>query len=308
MTMIRIGVIGTINKDSVTLADGTRYQGWGGLLYNLIVLSSNLPKNSDIFPACNVGQDSYDELMKILRNIPGVRTDLVHRVPEKNNRCHLVYHDDESKSEVLEGGVPPLGFDDVKGVLECDAVLLNFISGNDIDLKALGKFRTQFGGFLYTDIHSYTLGKKEDGQRYLRVPPDWPTVVEYSDMIQMNREELGLLSRSDIGGLRDQESLKNEISAFVTKLNEAGVNIEGKLLIITDSSRGSYLYYLGKKEPELHFYGVKGRAVSGDTTGCGDCFGAGFLAEFISSANLSKAAEAGNEAARKRILKKYQIV
>ncbi len=307
MNKIKIGVIGTINKDSVTLADGTSYNGWGGLLYNLIVLSSCLHGHADIIPACNVGQNQYDKIMEILQDIPGVRTDLIRRVPEKNNHCHLVYHDDESKSEILEGGVPPLKLDGVKGLLGCDAVLLNFISGRDIDLRSLGGFRRRFGGFLYTDIHSYTLGKREDGRRYLRIPRHWPTVVRYSDIIQMNRRELELLSRSVGNPATNGESLKNDISVCIDKLNKSEVNIERKLFIITDGARGSYLYYLGEEKPELHFYGVKGRAVSGDTTGCGDCFGAGFLAEFVVSSSLSKAAKAGNLAARNRILMKYRI-
>jgi sugar/nucleoside kinase (ribokinase family) len=299
MTKIKIGVIGTINKDSVTLPDGNSYHGWGGILYNLMVLSDELKKHVDIFPVCNIGRDCYAPIMKILKRLPSVKTDLIRRVPERNNHCRLTYHNSETKSEILEGGVPPLRYDHIKGLLNCDAVLLNFISGRDIDLRSLGKFRRRFEGVIYTDIHSYTLGQRSDGRRFLRVPPHWTTVMRYSDIIQMNRLELALLS-----GLGDNKmiAVDTAIHLFIKRLKLANVPITAKIFLVTDGSHGCYVYDPERNGEQLEFLETTGGKVHGDTTGCGDCFGAGFLAEYIINRNLTRALKTGQLAARNRIL------
>lgn len=304
MSEFKIGVIGTINKDSVTLPDGRRYRGWGGILYNLVVLSDKLKKHADIFPVCNIGRNCHAPIMKILKRLPSVKSDFIRRVPERNNHCHLTYLDSEAKSEILEGGVPPLRFDDVMGLLNCDAVLLNFISGRDVDLRSMGKFRRLFKGIIYTDIHSYTLGKKADGRRFLRVPPHWTTVVKYSDLIQMNRRELQLLCGDRPG---NDMTAKQNLRRLKSRLKAAKVDINRKKILVTDGARGCYLYNPHRDRPELTFFDTEREGVRGDTTGCGDCFGAAFLADFIMNSDISHAIKAGHRAARHRILGAYPV-
>ncbi len=303
MTKIKIGVIGTINKDSVTLPDGNSYHGWGGILYNLMVLSDELKKHADIFPVCNIGSDCYAPIMKILKRLPSVKTDFIRRVPERNNHCRLTYHDSETKSEILEGGVPPLRYRDIDGLLNFEVVLLNFISGRDVDLRSLGKFCRRFGGIVYTDVHSYTLGKRADGRRFLRVPPFWTTVVDHSHVIQMNRREFELLSGVTPGSAKPATCFR----MLEKRLSMAGVETGRRLFIVTDGPRGAYVFERLERRLSSRFFPARGGRRHGDTTGCGDCFGAGFIANFLKYWKISQAMKAGNRAAARRIQGKYSI-
>ena len=52
---MKIGIIGTINKDTIEYPDGTARHGWGGMLYNLATLSHLVGKKAEIYPACFIG-------------------------------------------------------------------------------------------------------------------------------------------------------------------------------------------------------------------------------------------------------------
>jgi hypothetical protein len=138
---MKIGVIGSINRDTILLADNALKQGWGGMLYNLVTLSHLMGKRGEIYPVCNIGRDCWDNIIAILSRLSGVHGDYLKKVPEKNNHCFLTYLPDGEKTEILRGGVPALLFNDVAPLLDSDIILINYISGRDINLKSLQKLR-----------------------------------------------------------------------------------------------------------------------------------------------------------------------
>jgi hypothetical protein len=241
--------------------------------------------------------------MSILKKFPSVNLNYVYRVLEPNNHCHLTYSDISTKSEILSGGVPPLVFDDLAGIIDSDWVLLNFISGRDINMKSLKKFCSQCEGKIYIDIHSYTLGRKKDGRRFLRMPRAWINIVQTGDFIQMNREELALLA-----GSRGKEcTVEENVSDLYKNLTDKDVNCEAKHFLITDGAAGSYLVQIDGGKINLKRFPQKDSAVSGDTTGCGDCFGAGFVAASALGQNPIEAIISANSAANNRARGLYSI-
>ena len=299
---MRIGIIGTINRDSISLPDGRQKEGWGGILYNIVALSSLTGHKVDIVPVCNVGQDCHKRIMSILKALPGIVTDHVRKVPEKNNHCFLTYTDAENKHEILKGGVRRLTYDDVRHLLDCDVILLNYISGRDIHIRSLQKLRRKFCGRIYVDIHSLTLGKRKDGARFLRVPPGWTEVVRACNYVQLNRTELELLARSQKAGKKDKISPRFAMKPLESLLMQAEVNLPEKVFVITDGRRGCYLCRARGGMLRVRHVPPRKAVIRGDATGCGDCFSAGFIYGLTERKTLHTCAACGNDAALSRIL------
>ncbi len=293
---MKFGIIGTINCDSITFPDGKKKEGWGGMLYNIVALQYLSKKGDEIFPVCNVGRDCYRPIFSILNRLPNVCADYVNKVKGRNNHCFLTYTDKENKSEILKGGVPRLNYADIEPLLNCDIVLMNYISGRDVYLKSLQKFRRHFKGILYIDIHSLTLGKRADGARYLRIPPDWISVTAWADYIQMNRLELGLLSQTDITG-----NIRKSLEMLVGILRRNNVIMEKKVLVVTDGGNGCHLYRKAGNAMEYEKIHPRSVKKKGNTTGCGDAFSAGFISGLARFESLTDCAITANRAAVERI-------
>ena len=275
-----IFLAGTINKDSVTNPDGLIFHSFGGLLYSIIPLAQLLP-DSKIIPIANLGRDCSEDILAILEKYPNVKTDLIRIVEEENNHCHLTYSNQESKTEILSGGVPPLDYSDLCPALNSEIFLLNYISGFDVELETLTKFRSEYKGQIYIDIHSLTLGKQADGRRYFRRPDAWREYCACADYLQMNREEFRLINEADL-------SLENQIG-FFDKF--AGNNL--KALLITCGNRGAFITTEISGKIDCQPIPTNPCGVEADTTGCGDIFGAAFCAgislelDFYESARLA---------------------
>lgn len=311
---MKIGVIGTINRDSIRLADNTRKEGWGGILYNLVTLSSLTGCHADIFPACNVGKNHFADAIRLLKRLRGINIDLVNKVAEKNNHCHLTYLDSENKREILKGGVPPLKYDDVRGLEECDIVLMNYISGKDIHLKSLQKFRRRYSGIIYMDVHSFTLGKRKNGARFIRRPSQWMKVFACADYLQMNRLELAIMAR----GINNENEIGDRIDSDFRKMidqaSHCGFDFRSKVFIITDGSKGCHLFYQKNRKWSKRLVWAETSTIlksyfdrSLNATGCGDCFAAGFVAGLVRNNGPVECAVSANRAGHARIINKGHI-
>jgi sugar/nucleoside kinase (ribokinase family) len=297
--LIKIAVIGTINKDTVRLADGSIKRGFGGILYNLAALSHLLGDQVQIIPVCNIGRNDYGDIIRILKSLPGVQLEAISKVGERNNHCFLTYSNMGDKKEILKGGVPSLRYKNIAAVLDADLVLVNYISGRDVGLRALKKFAGLFRGRIYIDIHSLTLGKHKDGSRYLRRPSRWEKIFRLAHYIQMNRLELSILS----GGLKKHRgmTLRSELKLLYEKLKKGGAAFAGKYFLVTDGENGCYLALAKGKKMTLRQVKPKKVYHRGDTTGCGDCFSAGFIAGLYHKYPPAKCVNLGNAVAADRI-------
>ncbi len=283
-----IGVIGTINRDTIHRADGSAVTSWGGLLYNLKYLAEH--GRATIIPAVNAGRDCHDQIIDILRRFPHIDRSLVHPVEAVNNHCFLQYADQAHKCEMLAGGVPPLTWRRVAPLAAADLILVNFISGRDIGLATLEKLRRVYGGPIYMDIHSLTLGRKQvpgGCHRFLRRPPHWARYAACADILQVNRVEFELVSGRPFS--------PGEVLAFINQeLPKTGC------LVVTLGREGCLVAYrLHGKFRAVH---IPVREVKNpyDTTGCGDIFAAGFILEYLIAGDVLQAARRGNNLAAAR--------
>ncbi len=291
----KIGVIGTINRDIITFPDGSTRKGWGGIIYNLKTFSLILRNKAEIFPACNVGADCFMSIKRILKGLNGINRVSVYKVGEKNNSCHLFYQNNEEKKEILRGGVRRLVFDNIRPLLSCDIILLNYISGADIYLNSLKKLKRLFKGPIYIDFHSLSLGRHRDGSRFLRRPKCWWKILKIGDYIQMNRQELSLLANGR--RLKDFDSIAEDIVRLSRALIRKKIRLMKKTFIITNGPKGASVISFRNNHPEQINIPVQRIVDKGDTTGCGDCFSAGFIAGLVTGKTLKSCGRIGNFAA-----------
>lgn len=82
-------------------------------------------------------------------------------------------------------------------------------------------------------------------------------------------------------------------------LNWYAPELKDQVVVVTDGAKGSYAYYQGTV---YHQTAVKPHTIV-DTTGAGDAFSAGFIAEYIRSFDIKKSLEKGSHYASKILSK-----
>jgi len=136
------------------------------------------------------------------------------------------------------------------------------------------------------DVHSLTLGRTAEGDRYWRRPEDWPQWVKLVDIVQMNEGEaalLGAVATAPVDFLRDFGMRLLDLgpqSAVFTR------GSEGVLAVYRDL-RGRRQVSIPADRPE--------RAV--DSTGCGDVFLAALAAHFCTTGDFEPAIRYATKAA-----------
>ncbi len=283
---LKIAVIGTLCWDKIILPNGAVTESFGGIAYSVLTLAALLESKAEIIPVCNVGKDRYEEAKELFLRSSDINLKGLYPVKEKNNAVTLTYKSPQEREEVLERGVPTLSCEQIEPFLAADYFLVNFVSGWDIELETLKKIRKKSKARVYLDLHSLTLGIDKAGRRFPRKPDNWEEYLACADYLQLNLTEV----KTIIG-----KKLNNsELSTIASKLLRMGPQI----VIVTLSDRGCFLVYK-TIEDKIKSEFTKPNSVSrvADTTGCGDVFGAGFLAKLIAVEDPLKAAEFANHVA-----------
>jgi sugar/nucleoside kinase (ribokinase family) len=289
MKKSKITVIGTITRDTLVFHNGTKKESFGGILYNLSVLSALGCDWMEIYPVCNLGYDVYNRVAGILKQYGNVKPDGIRKVKKKNNHVSLFLDRTYDREEILKNRVPALSFSQIEPFLESDAVLVNFISGFDVTIKTLKRMRRATNALMFLDAHSFTLGIRRDGKRFLRTPNRWKEYLEQADIVQCNLPELNVLSG---GKLTSPEDIKD----FGSCVLDLGPSI---LLISLGKEGAVAIHKKGKGIGFIRRAGVKVRGFK-DATGCGDVFSAGFLSCYLCTKSLDQALEFANRVAAEK--------
>jgi len=272
----KIGVVGTVIKDTIHPASGEAVNALGGVLYTILPLRAFLPEEWEIVPILRVGSDLFDEIHRIFDGLPNVSTENVIRDRRENNRVDLYYHDAEHRTEVATGAVSPLLPRDVKGLDTIDLLLLNFISGWEFSLQTMKQVSGSFTGKVFADIHSLMLGRANDGKRYRRKPYGLKKWLEHFNYVQMNLGEARTLTGLDLDrSAGDFEGALSRASAAVQRLGPG-------LVAITLGEKGAFLSEvnrIGSVASELR----GGHRIDSpiDPTGSGDVFLAAFTSTVV---------------------------
>jgi hypothetical protein len=283
MQQIRLTVIGTITRDTITFPDGRTRRSYGGILYNILPMALLAPPSLVISPVCNLGSDIYEKVIFYLKHFKNIELSGISRAKEKNNHVHLFYNGKWDKREILKYSVPPLEFRQVEPHLNHDCILINFISGFDIDLESLKKIRKKSEALIFIDLHSLILGIRKNGERFFKVPVLWEEYLKIADIVQMNIKEMQVLSKRK---LQSEEELKN----FAERILDLGPEI----LLVTRGREGALIYYKEKRKTIFYHTASLKLTNTGDSTGCGDVFSAGFLLAYLKTSKAELSSEFAN--------------
>ena len=309
----RIGVIGSLVWD-VIYGRGARsvpVEEWGGITYSLSALDAALPEDWEIVPIMMVGEDLAVRANEFLRTLKRMAPDAsLMAVPYPAQRVELRYHSEERRTERLSGGLPAWSWLALKPLLDearVDALLINFLSGWELDLETTKLIRQHFPGPIHCDLHMMAWAVQPDGMRTLRPIPDVAEWCRCFDFLQMNEDELAMVA-------------PDPMSLAATAI-AAGVSC----LFVTLGKRGSiYVAAPGFDEitdlPPRTGLATAPRGGTGvpgavrtalvpaepaeeslDPTGCGDVWGATYFSRMLAGDKLADAMKAAGRAAARNV-------
>lgn len=297
--MPRIGVIGsmvwdTIYRDPLTAP----VEEWGGIAYALAGLDASLSSDWEFVPLIKVGRDlaprAHEHLRTLHRAMPGSR---FVEVEAPNNRVVLHYHSAERRTEHMSGGVPPWTWAELGPMVrDLDALYVNFISGFEMTLEAAEALRRGFAGPIYTDLHSLFLSIRADGERVPRPLPDSPSWFGCFDTVQLNEDEMRLLSP-------DPLSLSVDALAAGVSLVVVTLGARGAAYVTADGAARRLGGSAARRLESAAGGPVRTALVPADLvevldpTGCGDVFGASAFARMLAGDDVETALTHANRMA-----------
>ncbi len=301
----RLGVLGTFVWDEIHGRElrAAPVEEWGGIAYALAACDAALPADWEIVPIAKVGDDLAPRAASWLRSLRRLAPDAAAvAVPSPTNRVELRYLDEARRSERLTGGVPGWNWTALTPLLrDLDALYVNLIAGNELDLATASLVRQHFAGPIYCDLHSLTLGIDATGLRTLQPLEDVAAWCRCFDAVQVNEEELAMLAPD--GMALAAMALGVGVSSLVVTLGARGAVyfVAPGVTALGDFGRRNHW---GVRSGAIRTALVPAAATSGsggDPTGCGDVFGATYFSRLCAGDNFDVALRAAGEAAARNV-------
>ncbi|MFQ5648889.1 MAG: carbohydrate kinase family protein [bacterium] len=272
---MKIGVIGTFIRDRIFPWQRPELSSIGGIFFTVSYLANLLGSSDEIYPVCNIGTDFYDEVSSRLLAYPNVRLDGLTKLARDNTQVRLYYTGPQERDEITTAPMPPVTFEQTLLLKEADAVIVNLITGCDVELAALRRFRQASQALVYLDFHSHALGIGQHGERFYSRPPDWREWIDQVDVLQVNEMEARTLA-----GLTEAAPVE-----LLVEFGRQVLQLRPSVCHITLADKGSYLCY--SKQGEVHVQRVPAQHVSDvvDIIGCGDAFEAAYVVKALGGAD-----------------------
>lgn len=299
---MRVGVIGSFVWDVIYGRDPRHgpVEEWGGITYALSAFDAALPESWRVVPLARVGTDLWPQARRFVSALRRVAPDAMPiEVAEPNNRVRLDYADDELRSEILRGGVPPWTWAGLRPLLrDLDALYINLISGFELDLELMQLVRRHFAGPIYLDLHSLLLGIQPDGTRFPQPIADPGAWFACADLVQVNEQEMALMAPDPMS--LAATAMRAGVQSLVVTLGKRGVVyvLAPGFDRLADLRRGA-----ADRTGPVRTALVPAEHVSspGDPTGCGDVFGATYFSRLLAGDTFADALRAAIHAASRNV-------
>jgi hypothetical protein len=276
-------VIGHLVRDRIIRPDGKITEALGGIAYSLSASAAIADRTTRILPVCNVGYDLYKKAESTFGKFPVIDFSAVRKINRKNKVHELSYRAGSYRRERNIGEMPIIGKWLFVNVRQIDVAWLNYIGGDEFPPRYIRWLKARFESLVYLDYHSLGLGKKSISrngpkvERYFRYNPRWRDYVGLADIVQMNNIEL----KSIFADLKDNTE---SVVEMAIKVSEVGPGI----VIITREHKPLVVIEKKAKRLDIHVLKIPEIKII-DPTGCGDSFGAGFIASFTKNRDVLKA-------------------
>lgn len=276
---MKFGIVGTFIRDRIFPYKCEPVESIGGIFFTVSFLANLVDRDTEIYPVSFVGEDFYDQLVSRLSEYKNIRRDGIAKIPRKHTQVKLVYTGPQERYEITTEPMPALSLANMEILADADAVLVNLITGVDVDLSALSRFRQKSNALVYLDFHTRAMGIDEVGRRYYRRPDDWKEWINLTDVLQLNEMEARTLSGLSVG------DSKESLIAF----GEQCLRMRPRVCHITLGEQGSFLCYLNDghlRVERVNAYRVEDVV---DIIGCGDAFAAGYIVKYFATRDVEEA-------------------
>lgn len=279
---MKILLIGTVVKDRINFLDGTQVDSYGGLTHSINAALAFCEENDRLIPLSRVGIDIYAHLEKMWADDNHLIKDGFIPYNRQNNCVELTYLDSNERIEKSLNPMPSLSFAEIEPFLDVDLVMVNLISGWDVELDFMLKLKATFNGLIALDIHSLTLERLSDGTRNFRSVTHIKPWLESADIIQLNEKEFEMISNKEA----DPEVFFIQTCA-----------LKDKIINLTKGAYGSESYRIKNNQCEVIKLNANKNIKVRDSIGCGDTFFTVFGISYFKSNNVKWSAKQANMAA-----------
>lgn len=283
-----IGVLGSINEDTIERADGSLQHSLGGALFTACALAHMAGQAARVWLLARVSTALDERLRRQLRGVQGLRLDGLLPISGLGYRCHISYDPEGDKTEVLHGEVAALTPGELAEFLPpLQALVVNFITGDEITCQDLALVRKQVAGPLFVDIHSLTLGRRSNGTRFPRPLAQAGSWLAQADVLQMNEFEARVLG-APVGteALLDWAASRLDFGPGTVVITRGALDA----VVAWRNQQGTVERLVQPASP----VGPDGQL---DPTGCGDVFLAALAAAHVRGLDLPTSMQQASRAA-----------
>ena len=227
-----IALIGQIVQDTIIPVKGEEARDLGGVTYAVMALDALMNPDDHVVPMTRTGSDIIQGVRDALESVPSVMSQGIVEDPNPNNRVELRYTDEENREERVSGGVDSMQLNDLLPIDRHDGLLINLVSGRELEPATLSKFMSGSSIPVHLDLHSYLFDCNESGIHAWRRPDEWEDWLELCDILQLNRKELYTVMGAE-----------GEIFDLGSQLWDSSRGSRLSCLLVTDGKRGSWGWY-----------------------------------------------------------------
>lgn len=255
---MKLLIIGGSVLDRIVSED--KVKEFAGGIYHSVLKLIEIKNNNDCLSLCTqISPDTYKYFIELYEKVDEKFLEKVSQIPNVT----LEESPSGYRKETYSNIATSLNFDNID-FRKYDGILINMITGKELDCEKLKEIRVQSNAQIYFDVHTLSRLSNSVGEREFNLISDFYKWAENLDIIQVNEFELlSLFNISD----------ENKVAQ---KLFSYGV----KILIVTKAEKGAKVYF--NNGNELNFYFKSAKKIQGvSTIGCGDYFGASFFYKYL---------------------------
>lgn len=239
-------------------------QSAGGIHYTVKALNKLKSAEDDIFLCSQYDDETISFFNNEIDKIDKSFLTKVDRIP----RVHLNIFKEKERHEKYENITNNLTIN-INDFNQFDGILINMITGYDINLNQLKHIRNNYNGLVFIDVHTLSRGLDENYKRNFRVIPNFNEWAKRLNIIQVNQQELFTLF-----DLTSEDEIVNKIFTY-------GIRV----LCVTKGEFGATVYF-HKNDKVISNTITGNKANNPNVVGCGDIFGATFFYNYIRNKNV----------------------